>query len=94
MGQFYFDEESIYEISKPLLNFEWTQGRKPIYLYYKFSLTKFATDNNSKTDTILFKKSPVNPLIILYQLTMFETPSCKSFLDIKFSMSRFAKGNN
>ena len=29
-----------------------------------------------------FKFSPIDPLIILYQLTKFEAPSCNTFRDI------------
>ena len=32
--------------------------------------------------------------IIPYRLTKFEATSCNGFGDIKFSMSKFAKGNN
>ena len=41
-----------------------------------------------------FKFSISSLLIILYKLTKFEAPSCNGFWDIKFSMSKFAKGNN
>ena len=43
---------------------------------------------------IFFLISPSSLLIILYKLTNFEAPSFKGFWDIKFSMSKFAKGNN
>ena len=43
---------------------------------------------------IFFKFSPSSLLIILYKLTKFEAPSCNDFWDIKFSMSKFAEGNN
>ena len=43
---------------------------------------------------IFFKFSPSGLLIILYKLTKFEAPSCKGFWEIKFSMSKFAKGHN
>ena len=32
--------------------------------------------------------------MFLYKLTKFEAPSCNGFWEIKFSMSKFAKGNN
>ena len=38
-------------------------------------------DNSEKKQTF-FKFSPINLLIILYQLTKFEAPSCYSFRDI------------
>ena len=41
-GQLFFDEESIYEISKPYLKFE--TG----FWYRMFSMKKFAKGNNSK----------------------------------------------
>ena len=41
-----------------------------------------------------FYFSPGNLLIILYQLSKFEAPSCNGVCNIKFSMSKFAKGNN
>ena len=40
------------------------------------------------------KKSPGNLIITLYQLSKFEAPSCNGFWDIKFSMTKFAKGDN
>ena len=43
-----------------------------------------------------FKFSPIDLLIILYQLTKFEAPSCYSFSryhDYKFSKSKSAKGD-
>ena len=42
-----------------------------------FSMAKFAKGNNTKN--IFFKVSPVNPFIILYQLTMFEAHSYNNF---------------
>ena len=35
-----------------------------------------------KKNKLFFKISPINLLIILYQLTKFEAPSCNSFRDI------------
>ena len=43
---------------------------------------------------IFFSFIPSSLLVILYKLTKFEAPSCNSFSDIKFSMSKFAKTNN
>ena len=40
------------------------------------------------------KFSSGNLLIILYQLSKFEAPSCNGFWDIKFSLSKIAQGNN
>ena len=57
-------------------------------------MSKFAKGNNSKELKDFFKFSPRSLLIILYKLTKFEAPSCNDFWDIKFSMSKFAKGNN
>ena len=61
-------------------------------------MTKFAKGNNSKKNKItFFKFSPGHLLIIFYQLTKFEATCCNSFLrylDYKFSMPKFAKGNN
>ena len=43
---------------------------------------------------IFFIFSPSSLLIIFYKLTKFEAPSCNAFWEIKFSKSKFAKGNN
>ena len=40
------------------------------------------------------KKSPGYLLTIFYQLSKFEAPSCNNIWDIKFSLSKFTKGNN
>ena len=50
-----------------------------------------------KNKIFFFKFSPIDLLIILYQLTKFEAPSCYSFSryhDYKFSKSKSAKGDN
>ena len=39
-------------------------------------------DNSKKIKYLFFKFSPIDLLIILYQLTKFEAPSCYSFRDI------------
>ena len=39
-------------------------------------------DNSKKIKELFFKFSPIDLLIILYQLTKFEAPSCYSFQDI------------
>ena len=61
-------------------------------------MTKFAKGNNpKKLKQLFFTFSPCYLLIIFYQLTKFEATCCKSFLrylDYKFSMPKFAKGNN
>ena len=47
------------------------------------SKSKSAKGDYSKKNIIsFFKFSPINLLIILYQLTKFEAPSCYSFRDI------------
>ena len=59
-------------------------------------MAKFSKGNNSK-NFFFFKFSRGNLLIILYQLTKFETHSYINFLVsliTRFSMSTFAKGNN
>ena len=38
--------------------------------------------------------SPGNLIITLYQLSKFEGPSCNRFSNIKFSIAKFAKGDN
>ena len=60
-------------------------------------MSKFAKGNDSKKTFFLKNKSPGNLLIISYQLTKFEAPSFDLFLRYlynKFSMAKFAKGNN
>ena len=53
------------------------------YHGYKFSKSKSAKGDNSKKIKQLFLKlSPINLLIILYQLIKFEAPSCYCFRDI------------
>ena len=53
------------------------------YHNYNFSKSKFAKGDNSKKNEITFLKlSPNDLLIILYQLTKFEAPSCFTFRDI------------
>ena len=48
-----------------------------------FLKSKSAKGNNSKKiKQLFFKFSPIDLLIILYQLTKFEAPSCYSFRDI------------
>ena len=50
-----------------------------------------------KKNNFFFKFSQINFLIILYQLTKFEAPSCYNFRDImdyKFSNSKSAKRDN
>ena len=37
---------------------------------------------NKKNNNFFFRFSPIDLLIILYQLTKFEAPSCYSFRDI------------
>ena len=39
-------------------------------------------DNSKKIKFLFFKFSPIDQLIIIYQLTKFEAPSCNSFGDI------------
>ena len=39
-------------------------------------------DNSKKIKQLFFLFSPINSLIILYQLTKFKAPSCYSFQDI------------
>ena len=49
-----------------------------------------------KNKIFFFRFSPIDLLIILYQLTKFEAPSCYSFRgyhDYKFSKSKSAKGD-
>ena len=46
---------------------------------------KNALGNNSEKN---------NLLIILYQLSKYESPGCYNYCDINFSMSKFLKGNN
>ena len=54
-----------------------------MYHDYKFSKCKSAKgDNSKKIKELFFKFSPIDLLIILYQLTKFEAPSCYSFRDI------------
>ena len=58
-------------------------------------MAKFAKGNNSKITFL--KVSPINPLIIFYQLTKFEALSYNSFLrylDYKFSFQPFIRGLN
>ena len=55
-------------------------------------MTKFAKRNNLNFFFLIFL--PDYLLIIHYYLTKFEAHSCYSIWDIKFSMSKFAKGNN
>ena len=66
-------------------------------------ITNFQSPNlqreiiRKKNTITFFKFSPIDPLIILYQLTKFEAPSCNNFLryhDYKFSKSKSAKGDN
>ena len=65
-------------------------------------MSKFAKDTNYKKKMQRLKKetyiflyfSPGNLVITLYQLSNFGAPSCNGFCDIKFSISKFAKGNN
>ena len=67
------------------------------YHDYKFSKSKSAKgDNSKKIEKLFFKFSPIDLLIILYQLTKFEAPSCYSlrYHDYKFSKSKSAKGDN
>ena len=64
-----------------------------------FSKSKSAKGVNSKKikKNFFFKFLPIDLLIILYQLTKFEAPSCYSFRDImitNFSKSKSAKGVN
>ena len=42
-------------------------------------------DYSKKLNNIFLKCSPINLLIILYQLTKFEAPTCYSFRDIMIS---------
>ena len=46
------------------------------------STSESAKGDYSKNKEAFFKFSPINLLIILYQLTKFEAPSCYSFRDI------------
>ena len=56
-------------------------------------MTKFERVITKKM-IFFFKFSPGNLLFILYKLSKFEAPSCNGFGVIKFSMSKFANGNN
>ena len=49
-----------------------------------------------KNKITFFKFSPIDLLIILYQLTTFEAPCCYSFRDIMITnfQSKSAKGDN
>ena len=40
------------------------------------------------------KNTPGNLIIILYQLSKFEAPSCNGFWDTKFTITKFAMGDN
>ena len=65
-------------------------------------ITNFQSPNlqreiiQKKIKYFFFKFSPIDLLIILYQLTKFEAPSCYSlrYHDYKFSKSKSAKGDN
>ena len=63
-------------------------------------MSKFAKDNYSKTQRPVTRKnnflqfSMGNLPIILYQLSKFEAPSCNSFWDTKFAMSKIAKSTS
>ena len=63
-----------------------------------FEISSFLCQNLQRAITQKNKRyflfSPSSLLIIVYKLTKFEAPSCNGFLDIKFSMSKFTKGNN
>ena len=50
-----------------------------------------------RKNKLFFRFSPIDLLIILYQLTKFEAPSCYSFRDVmntNFQKSKSAKGDN
>ena len=66
-------------------------------------MSKFAKGTISKKWKVVTKKkrniyiflfSPGNLLITLYQLSNFGAPCYNGLWDIKFSMIKFAKGNN
>ena len=66
-------------------------------------ITNFQSPNlqreiiRKKMKQLFFKFSPINLLIILYQLTKLEAPRCNNFRDnhdYKFSKSKSAKGDN
>ena len=66
-------------------------------------ITNFQSPNlqreiiQKKIKHLFFKFSPIDLLIILYQLTKFEDSSCYIFRDImitNFLKSKSAKGNN
>ena len=64
------------KFQNPILNFERTQMSK----LQRAITRKNAKGNNSKkTNTLFFKFSPDNLLIILYQMSKFEATSCNSF---------------
>ena len=64
------------------------------------SKSKFAKgDYSKKQNNFFFRFSPIDQLIILYQLTKFEAPGCylvqfSRYHDYKFSKSKSAKGDN
>ena len=62
--------------------------------FAKGNYSKNAKGSNSKNNNFFLYFSPGNLLIILYQLSKFQVPSCNNFWEIKISMSKFAKGNN
>ena len=71
-GSVIFDEESIYEISKPYLKFETVFD---ILSFLWQNLQRAITQKN-KMFFFFFKFSPGNLLLILYKLSKFEAPSC------------------
>ena len=66
-------KNSSIKFQNPILNFEFAKGNN----------SKNAKGNSSKEiKYIFFKFSPINPLIIIYQLSKFEAPSCDGFFEI------------
>ena len=58
---------------------------KPVVSNYSKSTSKSKSAKgyySGKNKIFVFKFSPINLLIILYQLTKFEAPSCYSFRDL------------
>ena len=66
------------------------------YIYYKFSIPKFAKYNSKNSKVTFFIYSPGNLLIIFYQLTKFEAPSCNSveISGLQNFILTFEKGQN
>ena len=69
-------------------NFQSPNLQKEIYSFRDIMITNFQSPNlqreiiKKKNIIFFFLFSPIDLLIILYQLTKFEAPSCYSFRDI------------